>query len=270
VLGLIANRQRIAHALVVTENNIVAVTVKILDWKVHKSICPILKRLPNKQQSYNEASRIVNEILTSNKGNDMRVLQHLLSYADYQFGQSVTGRDYRERTDGQRIANWDVDIIILLCISISIRSIHATDASLSTMTRENKMYPHLERSLHLLSPWMVIIETDATNQSNSLSFEGTNHLLKSSIQIEKNMALVAINRELFDVAEGYCHRCLVNSRRLGVEGEEKITFIFEALSTYASLRQHQEDYFSAVTFAEEAYNLLVDAYDPVHLQVQVC
>jgi hypothetical protein len=182
----------------------------------------------------------------------------------------MTGRDYHERSDGQRIANWNVDINILLRISIKMGFICSNDLSLSAMIRDNKMYPYLERSLHILKPWMDTIDSDDTNQSSSLSFEQTNLLLKSSIQIEKNMALVAINRELFDVAEGYCHRCLVNSRRLGVEGEQKITFIFEALSTYASLRQHQEDYFSAVTFAEEAYNLLVDAYDPVHLQVQVC
>jgi hypothetical protein len=60
----------------------------------------------------------------------------------------------------------------------------------------------------------------------------------------------------------------VHSRRLGVEGENKTTSIFEALRTYVTLRQHQGDFAGGVTFAEEAYNLVVDAYDPVHLQVQ--
>jgi hypothetical protein len=34
------------------------------------------------------------------------------------------------------------------------------------------------------------------------------------------------------------------------------------------LRQHQGDFSGAVSFAEEAYNVCVDAYDPVHPQVQ--
>jgi hypothetical protein len=38
----------------------------------------------------------------------------------------------------------------------------------------------------------------------------------------------------------------------------------EALSNYVDLRQYQGDYAGAVSFAEEAYNLVVDIYDPVH------
>jgi tetratricopeptide (TPR) repeat protein len=198
----------------------------------------------------------------------MRVLEHLLSYADYQFGKHVAGRDYRERSDGQRIDNWDVDINILLEIITRIRNIYVTDPLISLMVLDNKTYPYLERSLHILSPWMVTIDSDATNQSNSLSFEQTNYLLGKSSTIEGNMALVAISRNQFDVAEGHCHRRLAHSRRLGVEGEDKTTSIFEALRTYIVLRQNQGDSSGAVSFAEEAYNFCVDAYDPVHPLVQ--
>jgi tetratricopeptide (TPR) repeat protein len=82
------------------------------------------------------------------------------------------------------------------------------------------------------------------------------------------MAMVAIRRSQFDVAEGHCHRCLAHSRRLGVEGEDETTSIFQALKAYVTLRQHQGDFSGAVSFAEEAYNVCVDAYDPVHPQVQ--
>jgi tetratricopeptide (TPR) repeat protein len=227
-----------------------------------------LKKLPNKLQSYNEAVAIINEILASNKGNSTRVLEHLLSYADYQFGQHVAGSKYRERSDGQRISNGNVDICILLKISRRIMNTYNANPSLSTMVRDNKLYPHLERSLHILSPWMITIDSDATNQPNSLSFEQTNRLLKESSGIEGSIAVVALHRKQFDVAEGHCHRSLAHSRRLGVEGENKTTSIFKALRIYVSLRQHQGDYSGAVSFAEEAYNICVDAYDPVHPQVQ--
>jgi hypothetical protein len=73
----------------------------------------------------------------------------------------------------------------------------------------------------------------------------------------------------FDLAEGHCQRCLAYTRRHGLEGEEKkITMVYEALSIYCSLREGQGNYSDAVTFAEECYNLVVEAYDPVHPQVQ--
>jgi tetratricopeptide (TPR) repeat protein len=240
-----------------------------LDWKAHKSICAILKKLPTQLHSYNEAARVIKEILASNKGNDGRVLEHLLSYADNQFGQQVEGRDYRERGDGQRIAiDWDVDINIVLKISTRMANFHLSNLSLSPIILDNKMFPHLERSLNILRPWIVIMDSDANNQSTGLDLGHIDHLLKLSYRTEQSMALVAMNRNQFDVAEGHCHRCLANARRLRVEGEDKVTSILEALSTCVNLRQRQSDHLGAVTFAEEAYNVVVETYDPVHPQVQ--
>jgi hypothetical protein len=108
---------------------------------------------------------------------------------------------------------------------------------------------------------MITIDSDD-------SFGDRDLLLTLSSQAEGKIAFVAIRRNQFEIAEGHCKRCLVNSRRLGVEGEDKTTLIFEALNNYTFLRQHQGDPSGAVIFAEEAYNLVVEAYDPVHLQVQ--
>jgi tetratricopeptide (TPR) repeat protein len=71
-----------------------------------------------------------------------------------------------------------------------------------------------------------------------------------------------------DIAEGHCQRCLAYSRRYGLEGETKTTNIFIALKTYCGLRERQNNHSGALPFAEEAYNLVVEAYDPVHSQVQ--
>jgi tetratricopeptide (TPR) repeat protein len=195
-------------------------------------------------------------------------LEHLLQYADYQFGKPIIGKDYRERTDGQTIANWDVDIDLLLQINIKMVDIYVLNDSLSEMIPDKGMLPHLERSLDILSPWMLTIDSDFTNQSNSLDSRKRDFLLKKSTILEQSMSVVAMNRGQFDIAEGHCYRCLVNSRRLGLEGEYKITSNFNALIFYVTLRQNQGDFPGAVSFAEEAYNLVVDAYDPVHPQVQ--
>jgi hypothetical protein len=147
-------------------------------------------------------------------------------------------------------------------------NMYTFNSPFSSIISDKEIFPHLERSLQILSPWMVIIDSDATNQSNSLSFQQMNFLLERSFIIERTMASVAMNRNQFDVAEGHCHRCLVNSKRIGLEGKDRTTCIFHSLEVYTNLRQHQGDFSGAVIFAEEAYNLVVDVYDPVHPQVQ--
>jgi hypothetical protein len=117
-----------------------------LDWKIHKSICAILKKLPQKQQPYDEASRIINEILPSNRGKDARVLEHLLSYADYQFWPPITGRDYREWSDDQHISNWTVDIHIFYFVSAIPRRV-STSSVLSDIVKE------------LSTIWLVYLES---------------------------------------------------------------------------------------------------------------
>jgi hypothetical protein len=86
-----------------------------MDWKAHKRMCPLLKTLSNNLEPFHEAERIIKEILTSTKDtgiNDWRVLEHLLLYTELQFGShqlDPISVGYRERKDGQRINNWEVD-----------------------------------------------------------------------------------------------------------------------------------------------------------------
>jgi hypothetical protein len=200
-------------------------------------MCPILKKFSNTLQPYDEVVQIIEEILASKKGDDKRILEHFLQYGDYQFGKPIAGKDYHEREDGQRIANWDVDIDILLDIRNAMVETYSMDSSLSTIISYKGMFPHLERSLHILSPWMVTIDTDTNYQSNSLSSKQENHLLETPFQLERRMAVMAMNSNQFDVVEGYSFRCLVNARRIGLEGEDKTSSILEALGTYMNLRQ---------------------------------
>jgi hypothetical protein len=94
-----------------------------LDWKKHKSMCPILKKLSNTLQPYDDVVKVVLEILTSKEENNIRILEHFLSYADFQFGKPISGKDYRERADGQCISNWTsvfyFESVIKWCINTS-------------------------------------------------------------------------------------------------------------------------------------------------------
>jgi hypothetical protein len=80
-------------------------------------MCPILKKSSTKLQPFHEVIRIKDEILASKKGKDCRVLKHLLSYLEYQFGEKVAGIDYRERGNGEQIKNWEAEVEILFIIA---------------------------------------------------------------------------------------------------------------------------------------------------------
>jgi hypothetical protein len=137
------------------------------------------------------------------------------------------------------------------------------------MISRNKIrLTNLKRSLSLLNPWLIQLDLDASNRIDSRNDHRVNYLLDKLYFVENNMANMTMDRNQLDIAEGHCQRCQAYSRRYGLEGEKKITNILAALITYCNLRQSQRDYSGAVAFAEEAYNLVVEAYDPVHPQVQ--
>jgi hypothetical protein len=231
-------------------------------------MCPILKKLTNKLQPYREVTRIISETLDSKKGKDIRILEHLLSFAEYQFGKGVAGKHYREREDGDRISNWIVEIKILNEIITTLADFYRRNVSISDIDRTNMAFPYIERSLNILNPWVINLNPDSSNGIDSLSKDQIDKLLDELIFTEQNMAAVTGDRRQFDVAEGHCQRCLVYSRRYKLEGEKKTTSIFESLKTHCSLRERQGKLSDALTFAEECYNLVVEAYDPVHPQVQ--
>jgi hypothetical protein len=140
--------------------------------------------------------------------------------------------------------------------------------SLSMISRIKMIFPYIERSLSLLNPWLIQLDPDASNRVDSRDDRRINCLLNELFNTEQNMAAITMARHELVIAEGHCERSLAYSRRYGLEGEEKTTNILVALRTYCDLRQIQCDYSGAVLFAEEAYNLVVEAYNCVHPQVQ--
>jgi hypothetical protein len=227
-------------------------------------MCPILKKLSTQLQPFHEVIGIKDEILASKKENDVRVLVHLLSYLVHQFGEKVAGIDYRERVDGERVSNWEVEIEILQETHCRLADLYDRNNSLSMIRRNEMSFPYLERSLGLLNPWLIQLDQDASNRIDSR----INRILHELYYIEQTMAINTMNTNQYDTAEGNCQRSLAYSKRYGLEGEKKISMIFGSLRIYCELRQRQGNLLDAVIFAEEAYNLVVEAYDCVHPQVQ--
>jgi tetratricopeptide (TPR) repeat protein len=132
---------------------------------------------------------------------------------------------------------------------------------MSQVSRDNGMFQYLERSLSLLNPWSKKFDSGL-----NITKVENNYLIAGLVGTEGEMAKVFMNRGQFDVAEGHCQRCLAYSKR-SLDGEVKSDLISDALFIYCSLRERQGSYPGAVSFAEECYNTVVEAYDPVHPKV---
>jgi hypothetical protein len=161
-----------------------------LDWKLHKSMCPILKKLLNTQQPYRTVTGIIDEILASKKGNDIRVLEHLLLYAEYQFGKQVPGTAFRER-DGQEISHWDAEISCLYVISSRISGVNFSNDSTAALA--NKIsYPYYKRQLCFLTPWFIHFPLKP-NGIDRLANDQMYYLLHQLYFTESMMSMAAIN-----------------------------------------------------------------------------
>jgi hypothetical protein len=95
-----------------------------LDWKVHKSMCPILKKLSNKLSSQ-AAILLVKEIhAVARERKDLRILEHLMLYLEHHFGSSIKETIYHEKEDGERLSDWTLDLF-LHYINIGCTTIHS-------------------------------------------------------------------------------------------------------------------------------------------------
>ena len=119
------------------------------DWKAHKLFCKILKRLSNQLQSFDQVKQTITEILE--KGN-IRALEHAVPYLEFQLGDRVPEKAYRERHNGQQISNYGAEIKILIPLYIKIIGIYRIDTSLSQLHQDNIMFPYVEKSLNILKP----------------------------------------------------------------------------------------------------------------------
>lgn len=181
------------------------------DWKAHKLICKTVKRFSNQLQPYAKVVEIIREILKGpvKAGTDIRVVKHLLSYAEFQFGDTVPGNSCRQRKNGDRISNWVVEIEMLYPIYQRLINDYAYDKSLSAIIRDNRMFPYLEMILDLLTPWSLLIDSDGTSRIDRLDKGQINRVLNLSSKVECSITDIYRQRNTYDLAENHCLKALL-------------------------------------------------------------
>jgi hypothetical protein len=203
----------------------------------------MLKKLTKEILPYYDSVGVVSDMLESNNGHDMRFLEHLLSFTDYQCREEAEKRGYHEIGVGQRGSIDIANLLHLVEIYSRLVGIYTSNDSISTKVSDDKVFHYYEKLLCLLNPWLIQIHlnSDVSNRSNVLNDSEKNFLFLKLCFAERGMASVAINRKQFDVAEDHCKRNLNYSKKFGIEGKIKTTSIFRALKLYVHLRGRQGD-----------------------------
>jgi tetratricopeptide (TPR) repeat protein len=242
------------------------------DWKSHKSICKILKKLSLKLQPYHEVVQIIDDVLEEiskkKKEQRIRVLTHLISYAWHQFGDPVPGKVYRERNTGERMDNGMVEIEMIIPIYVDLISVHNEDKALSVMDRDNLIFPYYEKMLDILRPWSTYLDLNHASHISSLGKEQISEILMYLSQTDRNVAVIYRRRNQYDLAEIHYQQALSYAKLFEGKEEDKTNLVCRALGSFYQLRRDQTNYDEALTFAEEAYNCVAIAYNPVHPEVQ--
>jgi hypothetical protein len=242
------------------------------DWKSHKIICKIIKKLSLKLQPYHEVYYVIKEVrneISTNQQQKSRVLEHFLSYAEHQFGDRVPGKAYRERLNGERYHNWRAEINLLCTMYNNLANSYKHDAKLlGTMATDNLVFPYYEKMLELLRPWTAYLDLNCTNHIDGLDEDQINYTLYIFSTTELYMDKISILRYEWNLAENYCQRALSFARLYGEEETLKIELLCAALKVFYMLRSDQGNYDDALIFVEEACNCVAIAYNPVHPKVQ--
>jgi hypothetical protein len=76
------------------------------------------------------------------------------------------------------------------------------DCTLSTIVQYDMSFPNLERSLSLLNPWAINLDSDANSVIDSLTGSQISFLLEELFYKELNMTTTAMHRRQLDLAEG--------------------------------------------------------------------
>jgi tetratricopeptide (TPR) repeat protein len=172
---------------------------------------------------------------------------------------------YRERSNGERMDNFIIEFGILMTASQRIVNLIILDTELNDLQKDRMQMLCYEKMAEI---GYFHLNSDEGNQIYRLDREQINHILDKLSSIEISKALIYTVRCRFDLAEIACQRSLSYARRYEGGGKEKADLLCGAFKAYSNLRRSQDNYAEGVKFAEEAYNCVAEAYDPVHPHVQ--
>lgn len=130
------------------------------------------------------------------------------------------------------------------------------------------IFPFYKKMLGLLKPWSIILKMGTTSKVNNLIEFQIHQILMMSSIVHEQMVQIYILRNEFNLAETHCERALHYARMYEGKGTFYEDLLLKALYASHRLKLQQSNFAEAFKFAEEAYNYVAIAYNPVHPEVQ--
>jgi hypothetical protein len=214
------------------------------DWKSHKLICKIVKTLSCELKPFSEVGPLV-EVTKENAKvqKSARILGHLISYIEFQFGNRIPRKSYRER-NGDRVSNYIVEINLLVPIYKRLIEALNEDNKGSELIQINSVFPHVIKLLEILQPWSTVLDSDPTTLKENLNLSsGQQRVISGSVTAQDQIAMILRClsttesqlgniyqcRYQYKLAEDHCERSIAYAKRYVIEDKQKTQLLYSSL-----------------------------------------
>lgn len=237
------------------------------DWKTHKIVCHLIKKMPDTLLPYNDVCSVVAEALNETEVSIVklgskryvRLLQHITIFAKHQFGKRIAGKSVYERGNGERIDSWNVEITVFIKIYMkSSQCIAMCDKGWS------HTIPYLQKALAILEPWRLQIDLSEKERIHVLEEQQIDHLFALLSEMEHRLGNAYGQLQDMDKAEHYCKLSIKHAKQItGGDNVVNIQRVFNLLSFLGTVyRVNSRPEVKALR--EEAYIYVSEAYNPEH------
>jgi hypothetical protein len=131
------------------------------------------------------------------------------------------------------------------------------------MVIDNLTFPYQEKILEFLRPWSAYLDVSNTSHIDSLEKDQINDTVLYFSRVERIIAGIYTRRSQFDRAENHRQQALIFAKLYEGKEEQKTDLVCLAFNRSYELQRGQGNYDEALIFAEEAYNCVAIAYNPV-------
>ena len=217
------------------------------DWKVHKSLCIDIKKMPLTFMPMVQVSKYISKAYTQagvleseGKVRDAADLMlSLLTFIGYQFGVPIEETSKCKRSNGGTVDNLAL-IQIRIEIGRFLRNVNDVDAELALSIQTRKLL-------------------ESRNKSED-------SILLLLCQTESSLAFAFIRNAQLNEAEYHCEQYLLFAKL--VKGEGQVYHEYHALLVCAELRGLIGQNAEAVDLSEKAYKIASGRHGPEHPDVQ--
>lgn len=210
------------------------------DWKIHKIVCHLIKRMPDTLLQYGHVWPVIKEELFIPEGDSVilvklgskryfKLLQHTAAFAEHQFGKRIAGKADYQRENGNCLDNWIVEISILSSIYIKLgEHISAVDH-----TMKNSI-PYYLKALAVFEPWIVQIDLSASERTDILDEQQTELLRDLQSKIEGNLSKAYGQVPDWDKAEYFRKQSIFHAKKMKA-GEMRVKRVVNHLTHLSNI-----------------------------------